>query len=85
METNGNPEHQNELPKLPRFPRKMIICAGKAIDQGFLVQPMGFAEIIKGACVVSQLSVDKTNEKVRIHRFEGFQIHDEAVNKAESS
>ena len=45
---------------------------------------MGFAEIIKGACVISQLSVDKTNEKVRIHRFEGFQIHDEAVNKAES-
>ena len=85
MGTNGNPEHQNELPKLPRFLRKMIICAGKAIDQGFLVQPMGFAEIIKGACVVSQLSVDKTNEKVRIHRFEGFQIHDEAVNKAESS
>ena len=85
MGTNGNPEHQNELPKLPRSLRKMIICAGKAIDQGFLVQPMGFAEIIKGACVVSQLSVDKTNEKVRIHRFEGFQIHDEAVNKAESS
>ena len=62
----------------------MVICAGKALGQGFLVQPMGFAEIIKGACVVSQLSVDKTNEQVRIHRFEGFEIHDEAVNKAES-
>lgn len=45
---------------------------------------MGFAEIIKGACVVTELSVDKTNEKVRIHRFEGFEIHDGTVNKAES-
>ena len=62
----------------------MVICAGKAIGQGFLVQPMGFAEVIKGACVVTELSVDKTNEKVRIHRFEGFEIHDGTVNKAES-
>ncbi|MCH1498499.1 hypothetical protein OAG38_02140 [Akkermansiaceae bacterium] len=62
----------------------MVICAGKAVVQGFLVQTMGFTKIIKRACVVSQLSVDKTNEKVRIHRFEGFEIHDEAVNKAES-
>ena len=45
---------------------------------------MGFTEIIERACVVTQLSVDKTYEKVRIHRFEGFHIHDEAVNKAES-
>ena len=45
---------------------------------------MGFTEIIERACVVTQLSVDKTNEKVRIHRSEGFEIHTEAVNKAES-
>lgn len=84
MGTNGNPEHQNESPKLPRFLGKMVICAGKAVCHGFFVQTMGFTEIIERACVVTQLSVDKTNEKVRIHRFEGFQIHDEAVNKAES-
>ncbi len=62
----------------------MIIRAGKAVGQGFLVQTMCFTKIIERACVVTQLSVDKTNEKVRIHRFEGFKIHNEAVNKAES-
>ena len=62
----------------------MVICAGKAVGQGFLVQTMGFTEIIKRACVVTELSVDKTNEKVRIHRFEGFEIHNGTVNKAES-
>lgn len=62
----------------------MIIRDGKAVGDGFFVQPMGFTEIIKRACVVTQLSVDKTNEKMRIHRFEGFKIHNEAGNKAES-
>ena len=62
----------------------MVICPGKAVGQGFLVQTMCFTKIIKRACVVTELSVDKTNEKVRIHRIEGFEIHDEAVNKAES-
>ena len=62
----------------------MVIRTSKAVDEGFLIQSVGFTEIIERAGVVAQLGIDEPHEEVRIHRCEGFQIHTRSVNKAES-
>jgi len=62
----------------------MITRAGKAFGERFFIQPVGFAKIIERTCIVAQRGIHETDEEVRIHRFEGFEIHTGAVNKLES-